>query len=222
MTDRVLVIPTEILKSVHFDEGVTLNVKEVLSLIFASPSCYFINRDFAERSHEHKQVIPYVVLCSGSTVCTYVRGPRSTERRLKGARSIGFGGHISPSDRNPHEPGIKWYHNAIARELNEEVGLRAPRRELTAAVINEDLSAVGRVHLGILHIWDVLEADVRPQELEISNLAFLTLKQLSVLRSELEPWSVIALDLLKKRARRNVPAASRAYTSLFDLVAGSG
>jgi predicted NUDIX family phosphoesterase len=56
----------------------------------------FMNRDEAEESAFHKQLIPYVILMSEDKIFLYRRGEKGSEARLHDQYSIGIGGHINP------------------------------------------------------------------------------------------------------------------------------
>jgi predicted NUDIX family phosphoesterase len=187
-----------------------------LALLFRADADFFSERGKAEVSKQFRQVIPYVVLCAGKQVCTYVRGSKN-EPRLKGRRSIGFGGHIMLSDRDRTKSPFNWYLRGLKRELKEEVGLAAPSRELTLAVISDDGSAVGRVHIGILHLWEVSEAEIEAREDDIYELAFMALPQLRRRREHLESWSKIALHILEASVKTAAASINLVENpSLFD------
>jgi predicted NUDIX family phosphoesterase len=217
MVDKVLVVRTDVLKDLDLDRGFTFDVERHFKVIFKVENCFFLERKVAEVSVEYRQVIPYVVLCAARKVCTYIRGGHSGEARLEGKRSIGFGGHIVPSDQRPLDTRLSWYHNAVRREVFEEVGISAPQREEVLGLIIDDLTPVDRVHLGILHLWEVAEKEVRSQEEQISALAFMTVLQLGRHHHDLESWSRRSLDVLKSALRSRVIANEVEELSLFEL-----
>ena len=79
----------------------------------------------------------------------YTRGSGQGEGRLHRKRSVGIGGHISAVDvgadgsGNPYEEGMR-------RELDEEVSIDSPYASRCVGLINDDVSEVGRVHLGVV------------------------------------------------------------------------
>src|ERR1700728_4838545 len=120
MVDKVLVVRAEILREMVLDRGFTFHVEGALNTLLDLKNSFFIERRAAEISSTYKQVIPYVLLCTGLKVCTYVRGESSGEPRLEGKRSIGFGGHIIPRDRRLLDCRLRWYFHAVLREISEE------------------------------------------------------------------------------------------------------
>jgi predicted NUDIX family phosphoesterase len=218
MINKVLVARADLLRGTINNYGFTFDVDGRLNTLLDSNNSFFLERQVAERSPRYKQIIPYVMLCTGLKVCTYVRGGGSGEPRLKGKRSIGFGGHIIPRDRRSPDPWLKWYFQAVRRELSEEVGVSEPKREEVIGLIMDNRSSVGRVHLGVAHLWEVAEREVSSQERHITGVTFMTVRQLSHHRDELEPWSLIALEVLRSAFRSRISETFSRQSSLFDSV----
>jgi predicted NUDIX family phosphoesterase len=66
--------------------------------------------------------------------------------------------------------------------------------ERAVALINDDSSEVGRVHLGIVHIVDLENDSVSAGEKAIAELGFATRAELLARRDSFETWSQIVLD----------------------------
>jgi len=64
--------------------------------------------------------------------------------------------------------------------------------------LNDDTTEVGRVHLGIVHVFDLAQQKVEKREAMITNLAFLTRAELMARRESLESWSQICVDSLDR------------------------
>jgi predicted NUDIX family phosphoesterase len=62
--------------------------------------------------------------------------------------------------------------------------------------LNDDTTEVGRVHLGIVHVFKLAEPKVEKREAMITNLALRTRAELMGRRDSLETWSQICLDSL--------------------------
>ncbi|MEW6247208.1 MAG: hypothetical protein AB1555_10915 [Nitrospirota bacterium] len=157
----------------------------------------FVDRKSAEEDFRYKQLIPYVVLRCRELVFTYVRGKKSSESRLVAMRSIGVGGHIEPTDQSLFSSDREMYLEAARREVNEEVKIDTPYVEHVVALINDDSTDVGRVHLGIMHIWDLAEPKVTKREGLITQAGFVPITSLKSKLDELETWSQIALQVLE-------------------------
>jgi predicted NUDIX family phosphoesterase len=84
----------------------------------------------------------------------------------------------------------------MKRELDEEVFIDTPYTDRCAGLINDDLTEVGRVHLGVVHCFDVQRPAVRPREPDILESAFRPVEELLPCLAEFETWSQICLEAL--------------------------
>ena len=66
--------------------------------------------------------------------------------------------------------------------------------ERAVALINDDSTEVGSVHLGVVHLVDLENADVRAGEKAIADLGFATPAELLARNDTLETWSQIVLE----------------------------
>ena len=146
-------------------------------------------REDAEADENYKQIIPYaIVRCrhDGLLAC-YPR--KGAESRLHGKWSLGVGGHINPED--DQNGASRTALAALRRELAEEFdGIDIGRAEIAlVGVINEEHSAVGRVHLGIVYLVTV-QSKPEPAD-ELAGLRWVRESQLA--EYNLELWSRLAL-----------------------------
>ena len=125
-------------------------------------------------------------------VFVYTRGSGQGEKRLHSKRSLGIGGHISSEDDDATDP----YERGMRRELDEEVIITSPYRQACVGLINDDASEVGRVHLGIVHRFDLERPDVRPRESDLLEAGFMPVTRAKQLAEEFETWSRFCLDHL--------------------------
>ena len=86
------------------------------------------------------------------------------------------------------------YRAGVEREVNEEVQIDAPFEDRIVALLNDDTTEVGQVHLGVVHVFQLVKPEVQKREAMITNLGFLTKSQLEERRESLETWSQICLD----------------------------
>ena len=193
---KVLVFEAALLRSLGLFQGYSLEIERYLPKILDPKNNWFIDRDIAENDPKYKQVIPYVIIRFKRTFLTYVRGKRAREKRLVGLRSIALGGHIEPIDRLSISTNLDLYLSAARRELQEEVQIGTSYTERIVALINDDTTDVGRVHFGILHIWDVFEPIVTKREHEITKIGFVSLEKIKKMYGQFENWSKIAIDIL--------------------------
>ena len=150
-------------------------------------------RSEVETDPSFKQIVPYVVLRWRDQVFHYTRGKAGTEARLRALRSIGVGGHISQDDRSLFgDP----YREGMLREVAEEVYLESDYTERCVGLINDDSNAVGQVHLGIVHVFELTEPEVRRREQVLTRSGFAPLAELRAQRDEFETWSQFVLDAL--------------------------
>src|SRR5205814_5057676 len=158
---------------------------------------FFLPRAQAETDSSHKQIIPYAVIAHGDTVLHYVRGKKAGEQRLVAKGSIGIGGHMNDTDESLFAWDEQAYRAGVEREVNEEIKIDTQFQDRIVALLNDDTTEVGRVHLGIVHVFRVAQQKVEKREAMITNLAFLTKSELVNRRDNLETWSQLCLDSLE-------------------------
>jgi predicted NUDIX family phosphoesterase len=93
------------------------------------------------------------------------------------------------------------YRAGVEREVNEEIKIDTPFEDRIVALLNDDATEVGRVHLGIVHIFKLKERKVQKRETMIRGLTFLTKEELMARRESLESWSQICVDSLDRLLR---------------------
>ena len=90
------------------------------------------------------------------------------------------------------------YAEGMSRELAEEVSIETPYREQCIGLINDDETNVGRVHLGIVHLFDVERPAVLARESEIVDGSFRPVQEILPYLDDFEMWSQICLRALFK------------------------
>ena len=199
-TEHVLVVPTKLFHGLGYFQGFTTNVEQYFEELLSPEHTSYRPRNEMEEDPSFKQLIPYVIFrhtdASGRVrIFEYTRGKGQGESRLHSKRSVGIGGHISSDDAegtgdlNPYEEGMR-------RELDEEVIVESSHTEQCVGMINDDETEVGKVHLGVVHIFDVEQPSVRPRESEIVNARFTGLSELMSDLEGFESWSAICLEAL--------------------------
>lgn len=196
--EQILVVPETVITAIGPLEGFSREVDRFLGPILASDQLSFRPRGQMESDPSFKQLIPYVILqhtdAAGTIrVFTYTRGSGQGERRLHARRSIGIGGHISEADA---AGGSDPYLTGMQRELAEEVTIRCEYSERRVGLIYDSTTEVGRVHLGVVHILELEEQRVEPNEEDISDTEFITLDALRAEYDSLEVWSRLCVDSL--------------------------
>jgi len=161
---------------------------------------FFLPRAQAETDPTHKQIIPYAIITHNDKVLHYVRGKKAGEQRLVAKGSIGIGGHMNQEDESLFNFAIDEaaYRAGVEREVNEEIRIESPFEDRIVALLNDDTTEVGRVHLGIVHVFRLAEEKVQKREAMITNVGFLEKEELLARRENLETWSQLCVDSLDR------------------------
>lgn len=193
--ERVLVVSRDLFDRLGAFQGLALETERYLPHLLDPENNYFLTRDLAEEDPSHKQIIPYAIFRHGDRYLHYVRAGGG-ESRLAAKGSIGIGGHINDADFAASSLDKDTYTNGVEREIDEELNLGGGHVQEVFALINDDSNEVGRVHLGVVHLFTLESDEVTAAEEGIGELCFLTLDELSSRRDRLESWSQICLDAL--------------------------
>ena len=194
--EQILVIRRPLFDQLGSFQGLCFDVDRYLPAFLARENNFFTPRGPAEMNPELKQIIPYGVLVHEGRVLHYVRGKKAGEQRLVSKGSIGIGGHMNDEDQDLFTFDRAAYDAAVQREVGEELRLGAKYTNRIAAILNDDSTEVGRVHLGVVHVFQLESDDVQKGEAMITELQFLDRGQLHARRDSLETWSQICLDHL--------------------------
>jgi len=166
-----------------------------------SPALTWRARDLVETDPDWLQVIPYAVLIDlADRPWAYRR--TGGDDRLRARCSIGVGGHVEQEDdRGDLLPTVR---AALARELAEE--LAAYPRTMAGLIqpiawINEQKTAIGRVHLGLVFALPWGMADP-PQPRRGEGLEAIGFVDPTAITSAAgyEDWSLLARDAVRGRS----------------------
>ena len=196
--EQVLVIPRSLFDELGAFAGFNADVERYLKAILAPGNNFFLPRPAAELDPTHKQIIPYVIFHHKGRYLVYTRGGKSGEKRLVSKKSIGIGGHINPCDERINTLAETTYINGVDREINEELKIVGKYTQRIIGLINDDSNDVGRVHLGVAHLFDLETDDVTSNEDAIQDLKFMSLEELMADKDSLESWSKFCLDILSQ------------------------
>ena len=197
--EQVLVVERKVVEQIGLFHGLITDVQGYLSVLFDSSVLRFMPRQQAEKDPSYKQLIPYVIISHDGKYLTYVRGKRAGETRLVGNRSIGIGGHINPIDNEIPLFDTNYrelYNNAVEREVAEEITIESGHSDSIVALLNDDTTEVGSVHLGVVHHWILDSSVVTKREQMITQMEFMTSAELHEVRDSMETWSQFCLDYL--------------------------
>ena len=142
-----------------------------------------------ERDPSFKQIIPYLVVRDGQRYFLMRRTRAGGDQRLHDHWSIGVGGHLNPGDA-----GI---HDGLLREWREEIDASFIPEFRFVGLLNDDTTAVGSVHLGV-----VFEADARGRRVAIREVdklsgAFAEPAEVRAVADRLETWSALVFEHLE-------------------------
>ncbi|MDP9254717.1 MAG: hypothetical protein M3O66_07265 [Verrucomicrobiota bacterium] len=192
--ENVLVVRRKLFDELGSFQGLNFAPEKYLRALLSRGNNFFLPRGRAENDPTHKQIVPYALIAHGDTVLHYVRGKKAGEQRLVAKGSIGIGGHLNDTDESLFAWDENAYRAGVEREVNEEIKIESPFEDRIVALLNDDTTEVGRVHLGIVHVFRLAEAKVQKREAMITNMAFLKKEELLVHRENLETWSQVCLD----------------------------
>jgi predicted NUDIX family phosphoesterase len=202
ISEQVLVVSAELLRRIGYFQGFTGDVDRYVGTLLDSVHTSYRPRHEVETDVAYKQLIPYVLFCHGDgggckTLFQYTRGTKQDESRLRGRRSVGIGGHIATRDTvvNGHANAFS---EGMQRELAEEVSIETPYRQRCVGLINDDETPVGRVHLGIVYLFDVERPAVFARESEIVDGGFQPVQEILRHLDDFEMWSQICLRAMFK------------------------
>jgi predicted NUDIX family phosphoesterase len=191
--EHVLVVPTLLFHEIGVFQGFNSKTERYLNTLLDPMHTIYLARPDAEDDPSYKQLIPYCIFRCGDSIFQYTRGTKQGEARLHAKKSVGVGGHISTLDRDSDQ---ETYLAGMERELEEEVSIDSGYRQQLAGLLNDDSNDVGKVHLGVVHVFDLDEPQVRPLEESMVDAGFAPLSQLVDEIDSFETWSQICLKYL--------------------------
>ena len=196
--ENVLVIRRELFDRLGSFQGLKFEPQKYVDAFLSRGNNFFLPRLEAEINPAYKQIIPYALIAFENKLAYYVRGKKAGEQRLVAKGSIGIGGHMNETDESLFAMDEQAYRAGVEREVNEEVKIDTPFEDRIVALLNDDTTEVGRVHLGIVHVFKLTEPKIEKREAMITGLAFVSKQELLARRETMESWSQICLDSLDR------------------------
>src|SRR5439155_8408555 len=196
--ENVLVIRRNLFEQLGSFQGLNFGPEKYLNVLVSRGNHFFLPRTQAENDSAYKQIIPYVLLAFQDRVLHYVRRKKAGEQRLVAKGSIGIGGHMNDSDESLFAWDEEAYRAGVEREVNEEIRIETTFDDHIVALLNDDSTEVGRVHLGVVHVFKLDEPNVEKREAMITSLEFLSREELLQRRDTLETWSQLCVDRLDR------------------------
>jgi predicted NUDIX family phosphoesterase len=148
-------------------------------------------RSEMERDPSFKQIIPYLVLRDERRYFLMQRTKAGGDERLHGRYSIGVGGHLNPGDG-----GLL---GGLRREWAEELAADFVPEFRLVALLNDDTTPVGAVHLGAVYEADVAGRPIDIRETDKLTGGFASASDVAAVADRLETWSQLAFAFLESR-----------------------
>ena len=148
-----------------------------------------------------KQVIPYLVVRDGPRYFLMRRTRAGGDARLHDRWSIGVGGHLNPGD-----DGLL---GGLRREWREELETSFEPDFEPVALLNDDTTEVGAVHLGLVCLVEAAGRPVTVRESDKLSGAFAGPDEVAAVHDDLETWSQLVFDALEAGRLGAVPVGRR-------------
>jgi predicted NUDIX family phosphoesterase len=222
---RQLRLPTESVLCVSEDhyaellnfQGIGTETKSLLPAL--TTRALYRSREEAENKNDAKQFVTYVLVQCGHRLLSFRRSYISRAAEfLRGARCVGFGGHVTEADNDLFSPLDLGLDNCARRELGEELtvqrdnasGQSVENIRVSGAVdlfrlapieclgiLNDDSSEVGRRHVAIVYRlwlddWQIARS-IEKAEASLRSLSWLDLTAKKIDITDFEYWSQICL-----------------------------
>ena len=186
--ERVLVVPRDVVPDRAGWHGLrTDGIDEFLAVV--KEHGRYEPRAAMEVDPSWKQIIPYLVLRDGERYFLMRRTRAGGDARLHDRWSIGVGGHVDPGD-----DGLA---GGLQREWHEELVADFEPTFTPYALLNDDTTEVGAVHLGVVVLADAEGRLVSVRETEKLSGAFATPGEVAAGADHLETWSRIIFEALE-------------------------
>jgi predicted NUDIX family phosphoesterase len=195
-TERVLVVPRRLVPDEGRWYGLRTDGLASFLEVVARHGRYERRPDM-ERDPAFKQIIPYLVLRDDERYFLMRRTRAGGDARLHDRWSIGVGGHLNPGD-----DGLA---GGLRREWHEELVADFEPTFTPFALLNDDTTDVGAVHLGVVVLADAGGRPVAVREIDKLTGAFAAPAEVAAGIDQLETWSRIVFDALEASVAAEAP-----------------
>jgi predicted NUDIX family phosphoesterase len=194
--ERVLVVPRDLVPDGGAWYGLrTEGLTAFLDVVGAHGR--YEPRDGMELDPSFKQVIPYIVLRDRQRYFLMRRTRAGGDARLHDRWSIGVGGHLNPGDEG--------LYGGLRREWREELVADFEPAFEPLALLNDDTTDVGAVHLGVVFVADAAGRPVEVRETHKLTGSFAAPAEVAAGADHLETWSRIVFDAIEVGAVARAP-----------------
>ena len=189
--ERVLVVPRALVPDQAAWYGLRrAGLAELLAVVKTNGR--FEPRAEMERDPEYKQIIPYLVLRDDERYFLMQRTRAGGDARLFERWSIGVGGHLNPGDAD--------LQGGLAREWREELVADFQPDFDPVALLNDETTEVGAVHLVVVCLADAAGRAVRVRETDKLIGSFVPPVEVAAVADHLETWSQLVFEALESGA----------------------
>lgn len=185
--ERVLVLPRSALMGDPGWYGLRIDGMDTFEATVAELG-RFEARSAMEVDPSRKQVIPYLVLRDRARLFLMRRTRAGGDARLHDRYSIGVGGHLNPGDRD--------LLGGLRREWREELVAAFEPEFRLVALLNDDTTDVGRVHVGAVFMADADGRPVAVRETDKLSGSFATLDEVLEVVDRMESWSRLLAEAI--------------------------
>lgn len=178
---------------------------------------FFVERAYAERQPDLKQVIPYSVIECAGRVLLFRRLATGGETRLHHKHSIGIGGHINPEDldagidaKGTSRSSVSPIDAGTRREVAEELTVRGTYVIRRLGVLNDDSNPVGAVHVGVVQLITV-QGSVEIREKDLLEGRLVEADELGNMLAQganFETWSGLLIPYLDEILSKPIAVAT--------------
>ena len=186
--EQVFVVPRDALPDAAGWYGLRTDGLDVFVAAVEAAGRYE-SRPVMEQDPAFKQIIPYLVLRDDTRYFLMKRTTAGGDERLHGRYSIGVGGHLNPGDG-----GLL---GGLRREWAEELVADFVPDFRLVALLNDDTTPVGAVHLGAVYLADASGRPVAIREVDKLSGSFATAAEVTAVAQNLETWSKLVFDALE-------------------------
>jgi predicted NUDIX family phosphoesterase len=190
--EQILVVKADILFAKEKWQGLKAdNLDYYIDLI--RNNCEFKRRGDVEDDTSFQQIIPYVLFSFGNKFFAYKYLAGAGEQRLVNNNyQLGVGGHINKEDVGESADVLE---TGMMREWEEEVDFKGNiTSKKLVGILNDESTAVEKVHLGLVYHFIGDSADIKIKEIEKMEGVMIDLKDLSNDKISHSPWMKIVYD----------------------------
>jgi len=195
LSEKVWVCPTDLIKK-SFGNLKSFNEIKFVDLKQIFENSYFKNREDVENDETLRQLIPYVVFQKETgEILVVKRTKNQSEKRLHDKISVGIGGHINPVDEEEDSAEMTFF-NGLNREINEELIINKLNKLEYIGIIYDSSNPVSRVHMGILFLAKVNDAEINEKE-NFESDWMLPSEIVKLDTTKMEDWTKVSLKALE-------------------------